>query len=131
MRDPWVIIEQYPQLEIRTERLPGITACTDGVATIWLDDRLTQTERRCAVAHELVHLHHGHTGHQSARIERMVRERVARWLVPLEDLAVFRGGELSLWSVAEDLGVTVDVLRDRLDTASAAERAVLCGDFEI
>ena len=35
-----------------------------GATVIWLDPRMTQAERRCALTHELVHLEHGHRGCQ-------------------------------------------------------------------
>ena len=39
-------------------------AATNGADLVWLDPRMTQAERRCALTHELVHLEHGHRGCQ-------------------------------------------------------------------
>lgn len=125
--DPWEIIEQSPHLTVHTTRLHGIAGATDGAAHIWLDDRLTETERRCTLTHELVHVQAGHHGHQSECVEWRVRERAARLLLPVEVLVPWRGWDGSLWHLAEDLHVTEAVLRDRLRTVSAGERAVLVG----
>ncbi|MDO5619308.1 ImmA/IrrE family metallo-endopeptidase [Kocuria sp.] len=127
MFDPWQVIHQSPHLSVCTTRLHGIQGATDGRCRIWLDDRLTAVERRCVLTHELVHVEMGHRGHQPECVEWLVRERTARLLVPWEALLARRGWEGSLWHLAEDIGVTEVVLRDRLQAASAGERARLAG----
>ncbi|MCC0765675.1 hypothetical protein [Micrococcus luteus] len=48
-------------------------AATNGADLVWLDPRMTQAERRCALTHELVHLEHGHRGCQPPAVEHAVR----------------------------------------------------------
>lgn len=95
-------------------RLPdGLAGCTDG-RTIWVDDRLTSTERHCTIAHELVHIDAGHTGHQSPKVEAWVRRRTAEWLLGGADVAHALRTHPTVWDAAEHLEVTVPVLRDHL-----------------
>lgn len=57
--DPWETVAADARLTVTTARL------TDGAGRIWLDGRLTATERHCVLTHELVHVEAGHHGHQS------------------------------------------------------------------
>ncbi|WP_181954189.1 ImmA/IrrE family metallo-endopeptidase [Kocuria coralli] len=106
-------------------RLEGMAGCTDGRGRIWLDDRLTEIEKRCALTHELLHILRRHDGHQDDAAEAQIREETARVLVPMAALQEHAGEQISLWALAEDLHVTEAVLRDRLNTASAGEWEVL------
>lgn len=95
---------------------------TDGVQRIWMDTRLAQAERRTALAHELVHIEHGHEGCQDARTEAWVHQEAARWLIPLERLV-----DALLWArseveIAEELWVTPDLVAARFDGLTAAEQ---------
>lgn len=124
--DPWRTVADAAQLSVTTLRLPdGMAGATGGTGRSWLDDRLTATERRCVLMHELVHVEAGHHGHQPEAVEAWVREQTARRLIPLEALAPWRSWQGTLWQLADELGVTHDVLADRLRTASAGEREVL------
>lgn len=124
--DPWETVADDARLSLTTARLPdGMAGATDGAGRIWLDDRLTATERRCVLTHELVHIEAGHHGHQTETVEAWVREQTARRLIPLEALQPWRSWQGTLWQLADELGVTHDVLLDRLRTASAGERSVL------
>ncbi|MFC4903805.1 ImmA/IrrE family metallo-endopeptidase [Kocuria oceani] len=105
--------------------LERLSAVTDGHSTIWLDDRLTETEARCALAHELVHLELGHIGHQPQAVEEKVREDAARRLLPLQALYTHRHWQGRLYGLAEDLGVTEAVLTDRLRWLTQEERLLL------
>lgn len=112
MINPWAVLP--PHITVHHTPLDRLSAVTDGSATIWLDDRLTETEQRCALTHELVHVDFGHVGHQPESIERKVRERTARLLIPFERLYRVRHWQGRPDTLAEDLEVTPDVLRDRL-----------------
>lgn len=128
--DPWAVLP--PHVAVHHSRLDRLAAVTDGHATIWLDDRLTAVEQRCALTHELVHLELGHVGHQPPAIEVKVRERTARWLVPLERLWEVRHWQGPLHLLAEDLGVTTAVLQDRLRWLTEEEellRHLVYGEF--
>lgn len=125
MFDPWQIIKRYPHLTVHTTRLVGSAGSTDGVSTIWLDDRLTAIERRCVLTHELLHVGMGHKCHQLDGVETQVRERTARALVPLHLLLARRLWDGPLDYLAEELHVTEDVLADRLRWILPGERARL------
>ena len=108
----------------------------DGVQGLWqrdelgelivLDDRLTRRERRCVLAHELVHAERG-IGHGAAteatmqREEATVRREVARRLVPEDQLRAFVARALTVGPV------TVEQIADEFDVDHdvAAEAARL------
>lgn len=119
--DPWSVLRSRPDLTlVWAGDLPhGWRGCTDGT-TIWIRTGLSQTERRCTLAHELVHIRHHHTSHQPAAVERTVRVETARWLIP--DLHLIRDA-LCMPDPPAELWVTPAVLRDRLDHLTDQERA--------
>ena len=83
--DPWDTIAAAARLIVAARRLPdGMAGATDGAGRIWLDDRLTTTERGCVLTHELVHIEAGHHGHQTEAVETWVREQTARRLITLK-----------------------------------------------
>ena len=112
-------------ITVITERLPYDYGCTDGSHTIWLDDRLTPVERRCVLTHELFHVMHGHHHGQPRRIEEQIHAATARWLVPWPYLLAAIGEQVTEFDMAEQLNVTVEVLRNRLRHATPAELATL------
>lgn len=115
MFDPWKIVAAHPWLAIVHQRMPDHKpGATDGRSTIWLDDRLSQRERRCILTHELVHLQHGHDCCQPQAIERRVRAEAAMLLLPWDLLLREVAGCASVDVLAEELGVTDLVLADRL-----------------
>ncbi|WP_138445210.1 ImmA/IrrE family metallo-endopeptidase [Sinomonas susongensis] len=126
MFSPWGALRELTHVTLHFIVMPdGAPARTDGRRRIWLDKRLQQAERRCALTHELVHLEHGHTSCQGPRVERRVREETARRLVPFELLV-----EAYRWTqhpdeLAEELWVTVDVVRDLLAALTDVERTAL------
>lgn len=124
---PWRELRALPHITVEWVELPeGVDARTNGVDRILMDKWLLQVERRCALAHELQHIRMGHRGHQSLRIELMVRVIVARRLISLEDLiAAYRWAGDDLWEIADELWVTPEVLWDRLTHLDAKERDAL------
>ncbi|NUP74612.1 MAG: ImmA/IrrE family metallo-endopeptidase [Sinomonas sp.] len=128
MFSPWGALRELTHVTLHFIVMPdGAPGRTDGRARIWLDKRLQQAERRCALTHELVHLEWGHTSCQGPRVERRVREETARRLIGLNQLA-----EAYRWTqhpaeLAEELWVTVEVVRDRLEHLSGEERDRLAG----
>lgn len=100
-------------IPILIARLPtNLAGVTDG-SRIWVDDRLTAVERRCTIAHELVHIDAGHNCHQPPKIEAWVRRRAAQWLIPWHRLWEHRH-VVNLHELADCLDVTRPVLLDRL-----------------
>ena len=110
---------------VRTARLPkGTWAMTDG-ATIWVDERLGDHCRRSAIAHELVHIEHGHQAPQPEPVEIIVRRLTAGRLISpsavteAAQAASERGGSLRDW--ARELRVSPLVLRDWVELCQGPE----------
>lgn len=122
--DPWSVLRSRPDITlIWAGDLPAHwRGCTDGHSTIWIRTGLSQTERRCVLAHELVHIRHQHDGHQSTSVERQVRAETARWLIP--DLRLLRDALLMTDPPAE-LWVTPAVIHDRLDHLTDQEQQAI------
>lgn len=98
----------------------GVAARTDGV-DIWIDDRLNEVQRKCAIAHELEHVRRGHSTVQTEDVEMSVRFAVAKELLPLDEIVgVCKKGK-SLKMIARELGVTRQVLMDRAATLTDAQ----------
>jgi hypothetical protein len=95
----------------------GIAARTDGV-DIWVDDRLNDVQRKCAIVHETVHVERGHGTVQPEAIEMAVRYETAKRLIP-DGTVPCVGATLA--QKARNLGVTRQVLMDRAATLSDAE----------
>lgn len=125
--DPWTYLHHRPDLTLVWADLPGrLRGCTDGQRTIWLDRGLLQHERRCTLAHELVHIRHHHVGRQPRAVENRVREETARLLLPDVNQIVDALSWGHTWAeVAEDLWVTHDILVCRLDHLTSTERAAI------
>lgn len=124
MYHPWRRLRGIDDWLLEWDQLPeGISGEINWPThTITIDPRLSQAQRRCTLAHELVHIHHHHTSHQPAAVERQVRAETARWLIP--DLHQLRDA-LLMPDPAADLWVTPAVLRDRLDHLTDAERQAI------
>lgn len=103
----------------------GVPGRTDGLRVIWLDTRLQQVERRCALTHELVHLERGHDGCQEPRIERQVCAETARRLIPVDDLCKHAAWTSNVHELADELWVTERVVTDRLQSLTPEESAQL------
>lgn len=92
--DPWAALRARPDITLVWAWLPTGqygTVRRDGAGwLIMLHAGLDRAERRCAIAHELVHVERGIIEGPRAvmvREERIVRAETARRLVPLDALA--------------------------------------------
>ncbi|MDY0828547.1 ImmA/IrrE family metallo-endopeptidase [Microbacterium sp. BG28] len=79
-------------------------------ARIYFDIKLTAFERRSVIAHELGHHHHGHTCDSEAN-ERQADAYAARLLIDPERYAALCRVSMDHEFLAEEFGVTVDVIR--------------------
>jgi len=81
---------------------------------ICIDLGLTPCEQRSVVAHELGHVHHGHTcgGGRDSTVERQARAYAAYLLVHPLDYAEAENVSEDAFHIAEELGVTVEVIDD-------------------
>lgn len=107
----------------------GLWGCYDASTdVILIDRRLTYTAKRCVLTHELLHWKHGDTGcsNNSSKVEIRTRRQTARLLIdPAELAALERMYDDDLWSIAEELNVTTQVLTDyraMLNTSRIKER---------
>lgn len=94
----------------------GLWGCYDNEThVILIDRRLTYTAKRCTLVHELLHWKHGDTGcsNNRSKQERRARRQTARLLIDPAELALAeRMYDDDLWSIAEELNVTTQVLTD-------------------
>ena len=107
----------------------GLWGCYDASnSVILIDRRLTYTAKRCVLTHELLHWKHGDDGRANdrSRQERRTRTQTALLLIdPIELAALERMYDDDLWSIAEELNVTTQVLTDyraMLNTSRIKER---------
>lgn len=125
MLDPWRLVRDRATLVVHHVHLPhGMHGCVRG-DHIYLDKRLTQRQRRCALMHELIHWGHQHDGHQPPSVEAWVDQLAAVALIDLPDLRdALRWGS-SAWEAAEHLCVTERLLHVRLEHLTDGERRLL------
>ena len=101
----------------------GLWGCYDASnSVILIDRRLTYTAKRCVLTHELLHWRHGDTGcsNNSSKLERRARRQTARLLIDPAELALAeRMYDDDLWSIADELNVTLQVLEDYRHTLTA------------
>ena len=94
----------------------GLWGCYDATTdVILIDRRLTYTAKRCTLVHELLHWRHGDDGcsNDRSRQERRTRTQTARLLIDPAELALAeRMYDDDLWSIADELNVTTQVLTD-------------------
>ncbi|MBE7195021.1 MAG: hypothetical protein INR66_21405 [Gordonia polyisoprenivorans] len=125
MHNPWQhLADHHPDVDVVWTRLPGdMRGCTDG-ATVWMDTRLTQAQRRSVLCHETIHIERG-TYPVCEAEERIVDRLCARRLVELDDLvhALQDDPHQALTSLAARLWVTVEDVRCRLGSLEPWELA--------
>lgn len=94
--------------------------------TIVLAQGMTQAERRSVCWHEVLHLRRGPVpAHLTGREEAAVDAATARDLIPfgaLVDAMLWSSDE---WEIAEELTVSVDLVRVRLHDLSTSETRAL------
>lgn len=116
MQNVWGMLRSLAHVAIIwTRPHPEVVAATDG-RRIWIDPALTVDEQRCFLAHEAIHIQHGHTSCQTPAVERQIRLEVARFLISFEDLQRAVAWSSCPAAMAEELDVTEQVVLDRLST---------------
>ncbi|MCW1805270.1 ImmA/IrrE family metallo-endopeptidase [Brachybacterium squillarum] len=108
----------------------GVLGYTDGETTIWIDQQLSQVDRRVVLEHELVHYVRGHRGHCLAVHEHGIDRIVASGLIHLDDLGDAAAWSPHPWVIAQELDVMPETVEDRLHTLTAGERAALAARLE-
>lgn len=77
---------------------------------IYFDIRLTPNERRVTIAHELGHAYYGHD-HSNPKHERQAEVFAAELLIDPEKYARLERVDPDQHRLADDLGVTVELIR--------------------
>lgn len=129
---PWAdAAERHPDIHIeRWDISPARGAWVASERVILIDRDLTQTERRCTLAHELAHIDLGHVearGWFARRLEREADRLAAkRLLADIEAIAdAICTHPLDPDLVAEQLGVTLRMLRKRLKRLTPSETSYI------
>lgn len=125
LHHPWRLLRSLPHVTLEWVRMVGRVGETNGVDLIRLHPDQLQVERRVAITHELVHLERGHTSGCNTRVEAGVRAETARRLVTIDALLDALAWTQDWDEAADHLWVTVEVLRDRIDHLTPAERDAL------
>jgi len=109
------------------ERLPsGLGRCIWSQRRIVLDSRLTPAQRRCTLAHEILHARRGpFPNWRLAREEAIISATVARMLIPMPALLDAVAWSRQPVELAEVLGVDLDTLRLRISSLASSEQAQL------
>ncbi len=127
--DPWRdVAANWPDLEIIERPLRGRLLGELRYPVIVLRAGTSAAQRRCTLAHEIVHLERGVTecGRWAAREELAVHLVASCRLLPIDLLAACirdAGGTQHLAAVAQRADVDLDTLRLRLARLSAADCA--------
>lgn len=119
------VVPEGWQLDV--ELLPsGLGRCIWSQRRIILDPRLTPGQRRCTLAHEILHARRGpFPAWQLAREEAIINAAVARTLIPLPALVDMLAWSQQPEDVAEALGVDLETLRLRVEMLTPSERSLL------
>lgn len=107
-----------------TEFEDGRVAATQG-NHVYLDRRLLQVGRRCAIQHEQSHRDLGLLGCDDEAVERRVRRHTARRLLSASQLVPVAKWTQSVEEAADELWVTPEVLRDFMASLHPVERLMI------
>ena len=105
-------------VRILEAHMPGTTCglYCDRLRVIWLADWLNDRQRLCTLCHELVHAEYrdvmGHGGFDARCELRARRETALRLVSPVDYKLVEQMFDAEPWSMAVELGVTMQVLED-------------------
>jgi hypothetical protein len=128
--DPWADVAlRWPEVRVLVRPLAGRLLGELSYPVIVLRADSSAAQRRCTLAHELVHLERGTAdcGPWSSREEDAVHAEAARRLISLRQLrhALREHGDDHFGTLAAALDVDADTLRSRLRLLTSRERAEL------
>lgn len=123
---PWRRLKELAHITLVWHDHGPMGTCKHSTQTVSLRRDLSQAERRATLLHELEHLEHGPAvvGYVD-QDEKATRERAARWLIPLDNLAAAMVWAVDDHELAEELWVDLGTVRTRLSTLTADETNVL------
>jgi IrrE N-terminal-like domain len=129
--DPWRDLrDNWPEIDVVIKPMAGRLLGELRHPVIALRAGTSAAQRRCTLAHELVHLERGVSdcGPWAQREEWQVHAEVARRLVTVDQLGVAMrevGGDHDVGALAQLLDVDAQTTRLRLQLLTATERARL------
>lgn len=119
---PWRDLRDREHVIVDWRAMPtGMHGATNGEDIIWMERDQLQVQRRCTLAHEIVHLDMGHTQCQDAATELFVRRVTARRLLSIKQLIPVALWTQSAEEAADELWVTPAVLADFVDALTPDE----------
>lgn len=126
MHHPWRRFrDHWGHVGLEWRQLDGdFQALTDG-RRVLMDPDLLQVERRCAIAHETVHLERGEHCAQDYAAERRADRVAAGRLVGIDALMQALIWSDDLQEVADELWVTPEIARARIDIMRPAELTIV------
>jgi Zn-dependent peptidase ImmA (M78 family) len=100
-------------VQVHVTRMPAgmLGAWVPSKRRIYIDLALTFNERRSVIAHELGHVHYGHSC-DSGPTERQADAFAAQLLVDPSDYADLERISADEHYIADELNITIDVVRD-------------------
>ena len=128
---PWTDLgDRYPGVHVAAHTIaPARAAWLPEERIILLERGLSIAQGRCTLAHEIAHMDLGHyptgVGHFDRRQERDADALAGRRLLPVHLLADALQVGCDVVAAAEELCVTVDVIRERMERLHPAERHAL------
>lgn len=129
MHHPWRAFRDLVDWTLEWAHLPsGTWGITDfETKTVTLTHGMSQTERRCTIAHETQHILRGPVPlHLVVREERTVDANAARLLIPdVEAIGDALAWAHNLHEAADELWVDPEILTARLEHLHPAERGYL------
>jgi hypothetical protein len=119
------VLARYPDFTVRWRSLGGVPEATSRRQKVILIERgMSQTHRRCALAHAIAHLDLAHGSPIcEGKEERQADELAAGRLIPLVELAAVLRWALGPDEVAHELDVTPRMVRRRVHALTAEEKA--------
>lgn len=125
--NPWRALRDRPHIRVLWEPMEDLLGTWDSArSVITLHPGQSQRQRRCTLAHELIHAELDHDGPCDEATERTVHAQAARRLITLDALGealAFCGEDAH--ALADELWVDLDTLRTRLDHLHPSERGYL------
>lgn len=126
--DPWEHCATLGLRVIRRDLRAPLRACWHPPSrTVILDRGLSQRERRCSLAHELVHVERGDECRQAAKVEAAVHLVAARRLITIEQLAGALAWTRDPHVLADELWVDDVTLEVRMADLTEVEQHILAG----
>lgn len=128
---PWVDAQQrYPDIHIEWHAIAPVRAAwIPSERVILVDESISTVERRCALAHEIAHIDTGDLATElcwyAARQETAADKLAARRLVDVHDLAARARYCRDPRELADELGVTLNVLVLRCTLLHPSERGLI------